>query len=288
MDRASQGPVIVASSEGGMDIETVAAETPEAIIKHPINIKKGLSIKEAMDVAGKLGFTGETQKQAADVFIKLYAVFIARDCTLIEINPLAETNGKDVLCMDAKLTFDDNAAFRQKEVFGMRDTTQEDAREVQAAKYDLNYIGLDGNIGCLVNGAGLAMATMDIIKLHGGDPANFLDVGGSASVQQVTEAFKILNSDPRVSAILVNIFGGIMRCDVIAEGIITAVKELGLTLPLIVRLQGTKVEEAKKMIKESGLKIVAEGDLDVAAKKAVGMSRICDEAKKVGVSVSFA
>jgi succinyl-CoA synthetase beta subunit len=199
---------------------------------------------------------------------------------MIEINPLAEVGSGEVMCMDAKFGFDDNAQFRQKDIFSLRDKSQEDKREVAAAKWDLNYIGLDGNIGCLVNGAGLAMATMDIIKLHGGDPANFLDVGGGAQKEQVAEAFKIISSDPRVSAILVNIFGGIMRCDIIAEGIIHAVNELKLEIPLIVRLQGTEVTKAKKMIKESGLKIFSIDDLDEAAAKAVAMSKITEEARK--------
>lgn len=199
---------------------------------------------------------------------------------MVEINPLAEVGSGEVMCMDAKFGFDDNAQFRQKDIFALRDKSQEDKREVAAAKWDLNYIGLDGNIGCLVNGAGLAMATMDIIKLHGGDPANFLDVGGGAQKEQVAEAFKIISSDPRVSAILVNIFGGIMRCDIIAEGIIHAVNELKLEIPLIVRLQGTEVTKAKKMIAESGLKIYSIDDLDEAAAKAVAMSKITEKSRK--------
>ncbi|KAI8929653.1 ATP-grasp domain-containing protein [Entophlyctis helioformis] len=287
MDRATQGPVIVASSQGGMDIETVAAESPDAIITHPIDINTGLKLTDAKNVAVKLGFEGESVDEAADTFMKLYQIFVEKDSTMIEINPLAEIQNGDVMCMDAKFGFDDNADFRQKDVFALRDTTQEDPREVAAAKWNLNYIGLDGNIGCLVNGAGLAMATMDIIKLHGGDPANFLDVGGSARADQVAEAFKIISSDPAVSAILVNIFGGIMRCDVIAEGIIAAVNQLGLTLPLIVRLQGTEVEAAKKLIAESGLRMYSIDDLDEAASKAVKLSNIVALAKQAGVSVKF-
>ncbi|KAJ3034602.1 hypothetical protein HK097_004461 [Rhizophlyctis rosea] len=290
-DRATKGPVLIASSQGGMDIETVAAENPEALVTHPVDIDKGLSIEDARTVAGKLGFTDNALDEAADTFMKLYKIFIEKDATMIEINPLAEVHqeggGSTVMCMDAKFGFDDNADFRQKDIFKLRDTTQEDPREVAAAKWNLNYIGLDGNIGCLVNGAGLAMATMDIIKLHGGDPANFLDVGGGAQADQVTEAFKIISSDPRVSAILVNIFGGIMRCDIIAQGIITAVNQLGLNLPLIVRLQGTEVEAAKKLIKESGLRMFAIDDLDVAAKKAVQMSKIVGMARDAGVQVKF-
>ncbi|KAJ3131508.1 hypothetical protein HDU88_003393 [Geranomyces variabilis] len=290
-DRATQGPVIVASSQGGMDIETVAAETPEALVTHSVDINVGLKREDAIKVAKKLGFTGNTLEEAADTFERLYKLFIEKDSTMIEINPLAEVHKEGgestVMCMDAKFGFDDNAEFRQKDIFALRDTTQEDPREVAAAKWNLNYIGLDGSIGCLVNGAGLAMATMDIIKLHGGEPANFLDVGGGAQAEQVTEAFKIISSDPRVSAILVNIFGGIMRCDIIAQGIISAVSQLGLNLPLIVRLQGTEVDAAKKLIKESGLRIISVDDLDVAASKAVQMSNIVGMARKAGVQVKF-
>lgn len=291
MDRASQGPVIIASSQGGMDIETVAAETPEAIVTLPVNITKGLSKLDALQVAKQIGFVGHAADEASKTFIQLYKLFIEKDATMIEINPLAEIHNEkgenQVMCMDAKFGFDDNADFRQKEVFSLRDTSQEDSREVAAAKWNLNYIGLDGTIGCLVNGAGLAMATMDIIKLHGGDPANFLDVGGGAQPEQVAEAFKIISSDPRVSAILVNIFGGIMRCDIIAQGIITAVNQLGLKLPLIVRLQGTEVEAAKELIKKSGLRMYSIDDLDEAASKAVKLSQIVDLARKANVSVRF-
>jgi succinyl-CoA synthetase beta subunit len=287
MDRKTQGPVIIASSQGGMDIETVAHETPEAIVTHAIDINQGLSFGDAAAVAKKLGFKGDAVEKAADTFLKLYSVFIEKDATMVEINPLAEVQSGEVMCMDAKFGFDDNAEFRQEGIFGLRDKTQEDKREVEAAKWNLNYIGLDGNIGCLVNGAGLAMATMDIIKLHGGDPANFLDVGGGAQKEQVAEAFKIISSDPRVSAILVNIFGGIMRCDIIAQGIIAAVNQLGMKIPLIVRLQGTEVEAAKKLIQQSGLRIFSIDDLDEAAKKAVKMSEIVQLSREAGVEVSF-
>ncbi|KAL2919548.1 succinate--CoA ligase beta chain [Polyrhizophydium stewartii] len=287
MDRATQGPVIIASSQGGMDIETVAHENPDAIVTHPIDINAGLQLADARAVAVKLGFHGKAIDEAAQTFMNLYRIFIEKDSTMIEINPLAEIQNGDVMCMDAKFGFDDNADFRQKDIFALRDTTQEDPREVAAAKWNLNYIGLDGNIGCLVNGAGLAMGTMDIIKLHGGEPANFLDVGGSARADQVAEAFKIISSDPHVSAILVNIFGGIMRCDVIAEGIISAVNQLGLKLPLIVRLQGTEVEAAKKLIRESGLRMYSIDDLDEAASRAVKLSNIVTLAKQAGVAVKF-
>ena len=288
MDRQTQGPVIIASSQGGMDIEQVAAESPEAIVAHPVDITKGLLLGDAKAIAKKLGFVAQKSiDEAADTLMKLYKLFVEKDSTMIEINPLAEIQDGRVVCMDAKFGFDDNADFRQKQVFAMRDHSQEDAREVSAAKWNLNYIGLDGHIGCLVNGAGLAMATMDIIKLHGGEPANFLDVGGGAKADQVCEAFKIINSDPQVSAILVNIFGGIMRCDVIAQGIISAVNQLDLKLPLIVRLQGTQVEQAKKLIAESGLRMYSVDDLDEAASLAVKLSKIAALAKQAGVQVSF-
>jgi len=287
MDRETMGPMLVASTQGGMDIETVAKETPDAIIKLPVNMKKGLSKESALGLALKLNLEGKAAEGAADTFIKLYTLFVQKDATMIEINPLAELADGQVMCMDAKFGFDDNAEYRQKDIFALRDETQEDQREVEAHKWNLNYIGLDGTIGCLVNGAGLAMATMDIIKLHGGDPANFLDVGGSASAQQVTEAFKIISSDPQVNAIMVNIFGGIMRCDVIAQGIIQAVNELGLELPLVVRLQGTEVDAAKKLIAESGLSVVSVDDLDEAAKKAVAMSEVIGAGKKHGLKVKI-
>ncbi|KAJ3242070.1 hypothetical protein HDU81_007824 [Chytriomyces hyalinus] len=287
MDRAAQGPVIIASSQGGMNIEDVARDSPEAIVTVPVDIRKGLSDNDATYIAEQLGFTGATVAQAVDTFKNLYKIFVEKDATMIEINPLAEISNGDVMCMDAKFGFDDNAEFRQPDVYKLRDISQEDAREVAAAKWNLNYIGLDGNIGCLVNGAGLAMATMDIIKLHGGDPANFLDVGGGANSEQVAEAFKIISSDPRVSAILVNIFGGIMRCDIIAQGIIDAVTQLGLDLPLVVRLQGTEVEAAKKLIAESGLRMFSIDDLDTAAIQAVKMSKIVELGREAGVKVAF-
>jgi len=269
-DRTRQTPVIVASAQGGMNIEEVAAKDPSAIITTPIDFEKGLSDSEALSLAKKLGFkTDKTKKEAADIFQKLYKLFKDKDATQIEINPMAETKDGAVLCMDAKFGFDENAEFRQEEVFKLRDISQEDAAEVEAQKYNLNFIKLDGNIGCLVNGAGLAMATMDVLKLHGGDPANFLDVGGGATPETVKKAFELLLSDKAVSAIFLNIFGGIMRCDYIAEGVIKATKELQLRVPLVVRLQGTKEAEAKALIKESGLKIYAYDDLDVAAAKAV-------------------
>ncbi|KAJ3394275.1 hypothetical protein HDU84_009030 [Entophlyctis sp. JEL0112] len=285
MDRGAQGPVIIASSQGGMNIEDVAAENPDAIVTVPVDIRTGLSDSDAQMIAEKLGFYGKAVDQAVATFKNLYKIFIEKDATMIEINPMAEIANGDVVCMDAKFGFDDNAEFRQHDVHSLRDVTQEDPREVAAAKWNLNYIGLDGTIGCL--GLFRAMATMDIIKLNGGDPANFLDVGGGANATQVAEAFKIISSDPRVSAILVNIFGGIMRCDVIAQGIIEAVNQLGLNLPLIVRLQGTEVAAAKKLIAESGLRMFSIDDLDAAASKAVQMSKIVELGRQAGVEVNF-
>jgi succinyl-CoA synthetase beta subunit len=268
-DRESQGPVVVASRVGGTSIEDIAAADPTAVAKFPIDITVGLTSELARDIAIALGFSSDKLvSSCAKQVSKLYHMFLDKDATLVEVNPLVETGTGEVLCIDAKINFDDNAEFRQKDIFAMRDVSQEDPREVRAAKFDLNYIGLFGNIGCLVNGAGLAMATMDIIKLHGGDPANFLDVGGSATDEQVTEAFTILNDDAKVKAILVNIFGGIMRCDVIAQGIINAAKKIDLRVPIIVRLQGNKMSEAKQLIKDSELLLIAADDLDEAAKLA--------------------
>ncbi|KIM48389.1 hypothetical protein M413DRAFT_230467 [Hebeloma cylindrosporum] len=272
-DRASQGVVLVASAQGGMNIEEVAAKDPTAIITTPIDFDKGLSKSEAISIAQKLGFKDEsTQSEAADIFINLYRIFKDKDATQIEINPMALTTDGQVLCMDAKFGFDDNAAFRQKDIFALRDITQEEPSEVEAQKADLNFIKLDGSIGCLVNGAGLAMATMDVLSLHGGNPANFLDVGGGATPDTVKKAFEILVSDPKVKSIFINIFGGIMRCDYIAEGVIKAAKELNLTIPLVVRLKGTKEAEAKQMIRESGLTIIPFDSLDDAADRAVQLA----------------
>jgi succinyl-CoA synthetase beta subunit len=272
-DRASQGVVLVASSQGGMNIEEVAAKDPDAIITTPISFKNGLSKQEAVGVAKKLGFkTEDAQSQAADIFINLIKIFKEKDATQIEINPLAETEDGAVLCMDAKFGFDDNAEFRQQDIFALRDITQEEPSEVEAQKANLNFIKLDGSVGCLVNGAGLAMATMDVLALHGGNPANFLDVGGGATPETVKKAFEILLADPKVKSIFINIFGGIMRCDYIAEGVIKATKELALSIPLVVRLKGTKEKEAKEMIKQSGLKIIAFDSLDEAAERAVQLA----------------
>jgi succinyl-CoA synthetase beta subunit len=269
LDRAVDGAAIVASTEGGMDIEHVAATKPEAIHKIVVkNFDKGPSDQELTDLAQKLGFQGEKAKKAVTLMRNLYTLFLKTDATLIEINPLVETEQGEVVCIDGKMNFDDNAAFRQQDIFAMRDFGEEDPREVQASKFDLNYVGLDGNIGCMVNGAGLAMATMDVLKLYGGSPANFLDVGGGANTNQIKEAFKILNSDQNVQAILVNIFGGIMRCDVIAKGIIDAAKDIEMRVPLVVRLSGTNRDEGKKLLLQSGIKLQTADNLDEAAKKA--------------------
>ncbi|KAG0290193.1 Succinate--CoA ligase [ADP-forming] subunit beta, mitochondrial [Linnemannia gamsii] len=287
MDRKSQGPVMVASSQGGVDIESVAAENPEAILQLPIDINTGVDRAAVRDLAERMGFTPKCVDQATDTMINLYDLFMQKDATMVEINPMAESADHEVICMDAKINFDDNAEFRQHEVHALRDVSQEDPREVAAAKYNLNYIGLDGSIGCLVNGAGLAMSTMDIIKLHGGEPANFLDVGGGATADQVTEAFKIISSDPRVTTIFTNIFGGIMSCRVIAQGIIAAASTLQLQIPLVVRLQGTEVDEAKKLIAESGLRIITSDDLDDAASKSVKLSKMVNMAREAKINVSF-
>jgi succinyl-CoA synthetase beta subunit len=242
LDRATAAPLIVASTEGGVEIEAVAAKSPEKIIREPIDPLAGLQPYQGRKLAKQLGFESSQLKNASRLFEGLYRTFIAYDCSMVEVNPLVLTRKGEVLALDAKFNFDDNALYRHPEIGAMRDIAEEDPREVEASKHDLNYIGLDGNIACLVNGAGLAMATMDIIKFYGGEPANFLDVGGGATEEQVTEAFKILIADKKVKAILVNIFGGIMRCDVIAEGIINAAKTVKLSVPLVVRLEGTNVE----------------------------------------------
>jgi succinyl-CoA synthetase beta subunit len=250
MDRARQGPVIVASSQGGMDIEEVAKTNPGAIRTYPINIHTGVTDELAKKIAHEIGFSEHTIDEAAAEIQKLYKLFDETDATQIEINPWSETTDHEVLCMDCKLNFDDNADFRQQELFKLRDTTQEDADEVKAAESHLNFIKLDGDIGCLVNGAGLAMATMDIIKLNGGSPANFLDVGGGATPQAIQDAFELITSDAKVTCIFVNIFGGIVRCDAIAKGLIQVVENMNLRIPIVARLQGTNMEEAHKLVRE--------------------------------------
>lgn len=268
MDRSSGGPIIIACSEGGTSIEDLAESSPEKIVKVPINITSGPTDADIETVVNGLGVSGDKAK-AGEQIKALYNLFIDKDCTMVEVNPLAEDAEGNLIAADAKIGFDDNAEFRHKDVFSQRDHTQEDPREVAAGKWDLNYIGLDGNIGCMVNGAGLAMSTMDIISLRGGSPANFLDVGGSATVDQIKAAFEIITTDPAVKAILVNIFGGIMKCDIIAEGIIEASRSLDLKVPVVVRLEGTNVERGKKLLEESGLDLITADDLDDAATKAV-------------------
>lgn len=269
MDREHNGPVLIASPAGGMDIEAVAEETPDKIHTMPISVETGVTHAQAEEVARFLEFKGPLVQKAAAEIEKLYQLFVKVDATQIEINPLAETDDGRVISVDAKLNFDDNAQFRQKDIFAMEVHEDTDPREVEAHKYHLNYIAMEGNIGCMVNGAGLAMATMDIIKLNGGNPANFLDVGGSVKEDQVLKAFQILTSDPKVKVILVNVFGGIVNCATIANGIVNATKVMGLKVPLVVRLEGTNVDAAKKILKDSGLKIQSANDLDQAAKMAV-------------------
>ena len=269
LDRATAAPLIVASTEGGVEIEAVAAKSPEKIIREPIDPLAGLQPYQARKLASQLGFESSQLKNASKLFDGLYRTFIAYDCSMVEVNPLVVTNKGEVLALDAKFNFDDNALYRHPEIAAMRDVAEEDPREVEASKHGLNYIGLDGDIACLVNGAGLAMATMDIIKFYGGEPANFLDVGGGATGEQVTEALKILIADGHVKAILVNIFGGIMKVDIIAQGIINAAKSVKLSVPLVVRLEGTNVERGKQMLKESGLALIAADDLADAAQKVV-------------------
>ena len=269
VDRATAQVAFVVSTEGGMDIEEVAHKTPEKIMTFSIDPVTGVMPHHGRRVAKALGLKGDLAKQTESVVAKLYAAFVAKDMALLEINPLVVTKSGQLVCLDAKVGFDDNALYRQSDIVALRDVTEEDAKEIEASKHDLNYVALDGTIGCMVNGAGLAMATMDIIKLYGAAPANFLDVGGSATKDKVAAAFQIITSDPNVKGILVNIFGGIMRCDVIAEGVVAAVKDSGLKVPLVVRLEGTNVELGKKIIAESGLNVVSADDLDDAAQKIV-------------------
>jgi succinyl-CoA synthetase beta subunit len=269
VDRTTSCVSFVVSTEGGMDIEAVAHDTPEKIITFPVDPATGIMPHHGRTVAKALQLTGDAAKQAGPLIEKLYRAFVEKDMAMLEINPLILTTQGQLKCLDAKVSFDSNALFRHADVMALRDETEEDKAELEASKYDLNYITLDGTIGCMVNGAGLAMATMDIIKLYGESPANFLDVGGSATKEKVTAAFKIITSDPSVKGILINIFGGIMRCDIIAEGVIAAVKEVGLKVPLVVRLEGTNVDLGKKIISESGLNVIPADDLDDAAQKIV-------------------
>jgi succinyl-CoA synthetase beta subunit len=269
VDRETSCVAFVVSTEGGMDIEEVARTNPEKIVTLAIDPATGAMPHHGRQVAQALGLTGSLAKQAEALVAKLYAAFTGKDMSLLEVNPLVVTKDDKLICLDAKVSFDDNALYRHPDVAALRDVTEEDSKEIEASKYDLNYIALDGTIGCMVNGAGLAMATMDIIKLYGESPANFLDVGGGATKEKVTAAFKIITADPKVKGVLVNIFGGIMRCDVIAAGVVAAVKEVGLKVPLVVRLEGTNVEQGKEIIDESGLNVISADDLDDAAQKIV-------------------
>jgi len=269
VDRETSRVAFVVSTEGGMSIEDVAHDTPEKIITFSVDPATGVMPHHGRTVAQTLGLTGDLAKQAGKLVEQLYSAFIAKDMDMLEINPLIVSKQGQLKCLDAKMSFDSNSLYRHPEIVALRDTTEEDAKEIEASKYDLAYIALDGTIGCMVNGAGLAMATLDIIKLYGESPANFLDVGGGASEEKVTAAFKIITADPNVKGILVNIFGGIMKCDVIAAGVVGAVKAVGLKVPLVVRLEGTNVEEGKKIIRESGLNVLPADDLDDAAQKIV-------------------
>jgi succinyl-CoA synthetase beta subunit len=269
VDRETSRIAFVVSTEGGMNIEEVAHDTPEKIVTFSVDPATGIMPHHGRRVADALKLEGDLAKQAQALVEKLYTAFTATDMSLLEINPLVITKDNVLMCLDAKVGFDSNALYRHPKIMELRDLTEEDPKEIEASKYDLSYIALDGSIGCMVNGAGLAMATMDIIKLYGEAPANFLDVGGGATTEKVTAAFKIITSDPNVKGILVNIFGGIMKCDVIAQGVVTAVKEVGLKVPLVVRLEGTNVEQGKKIINESGLNVVSADDLDDAAQKIV-------------------
>jgi succinyl-CoA synthetase beta subunit len=269
VNRETSRVSFVVSTEGGVNIEDVAHATPEKIISFSVDPATGIMPHHGRTVAQALKLSGDLAKQAEKLTAQLYAAFVAKDMSMLEINPLVVTKQGQLRVLDAKVSFDDNALFRHPEIMALRDTTEEDEKEIEASKYDLNYVALDGTIGCMVNGAGLAMATMDIIKLYGMTPANFLDVGGGASVEKVAAAFKIITADPNVKGILVNIFGGIMKCDVIAQGVVAAVKQVGLKVPLVVRLEGTNVEQGKKIVRESGLNVLPADDLDDAAQKIV-------------------
>jgi succinyl-CoA synthetase beta subunit len=269
VDRSVGQVAFVVSTEGGMDIEAVAHDTPEKIVTIAIDPEKGVTAGDVKKINAAYGLSGDAAKDGESLFPILYKAFVEKDMSLLEVNPLIVMKNGRLRVLDAKVSFDNNALFRHPDIMELRDTTEEDEKEIQASKYDLAYVALDGNIGCMVNGAGLAMATMDIIKLYGAEPANFLDVGGGASKEKVTAAFKIITKDPAVKGILINIFGGIMKCDIIAEGVIAAVKEVGLKVPLVVRLEGTNAELGKKIINDSGLNVVSADDLDDAAKKIV-------------------
>jgi succinyl-CoA synthetase beta subunit len=276
LDRGRSTHVVMASPAGGMDIEEVAARTPEKILREWTHPALGLADFQARRLAVGLGLEGDAFKQGVGLIRNLFALYLAKDCSLAEINPLVITQDGRVLALDAKLSFDDNALYRHPEIVALRDVNEEDPLDVEASKYGLNYIKLDGNVGCMVNGAGLAMATMDIVKLAGGEPANFLDVGGGASPEQIENAFRILSSDPSVKAVFINVFGGILRVDRLAEGIIAAVRTLGLTLPVVLRAEGTNVEIGKKMLADSGLALTMADDMGDGARKAVALAREVD------------
>lgn len=271
LDRATSSVVMMGSEEGGTEIEEVAAETPEKIFKEVVDPVVGLSPYQARRLVFNMNIPKEYVGKAVKFMMSLYKVFVEKDCSIAEINPLVTTGDGEVIALDAKLNFDDNALFRQKDIQELRDLDEEDEKEIEASKYDLSYVALDGNIGCMVNGAGLAMSTMDIIKHYGGEPANFLDVGGGATTEKVTEAFKIILSDQNVKGIFVNIFGGIMKCDVIAEGVVEATKQVGLEMPLVVRLEGTNVDQGKKILDESGLNITSAESMADGANKIVSL-----------------
>jgi succinyl-CoA synthetase beta subunit len=269
VDRETSNVAFIASTEGGMDIEEVAHKTPEKIVTIHVDPAVGYQAYVGRRIAGALKLDGDLAKQCSKMMGQLYKAFIESDMSLLEVNPLVVTKDNQLVCLDAKINFDDNAMMRHPDILALRDLTEEDPKEIEASKYDLSYVALDGSIGCMVNGAGLAMATMDIIKLYGAEPANFLDVGGGATKEKVTAAFKIITADPKVKGILVNIFGGIMKCDVIAEGVVAAVRDVGLKVPLVVRLEGTNVELGKKIITDSGLNVLPADDLNDAAQKIV-------------------
>ncbi len=273
LDRAVGKPVMMASAAGGMDVEEVAAATPEKIIRVHIEPAVGIVPFEARQLAFGIGLDAAQAGKFVKLATALYDAFVATDASLVEINPLVVTAAGDLLALDAKMNFDDNALYRHPDIRDLRDTSEEDPLEIEASKYSLNYIHLDGNIGCMVNGAGLAMATMDIIKLSGGEPANFLDVGGGANAEQIRNAFKILMSDKNVRAVLINIFGGILRCDVLAQGVIAAVKELGVPVPIVIRMEGTNVDEGKRLLRESGMNFTTADAMDDAAQKVVGLAQ---------------
>ncbi|HEV8117164.1 MAG TPA: ADP-forming succinate--CoA ligase subunit beta, partial [Thermoanaerobaculia bacterium] len=273
LDRKAETPVLMASAQGGMEIEEVAAKDPAAIVREPLDPGVGMFPFQARKLAFAVGLAGESFKKGVAFMQALFKAYVETDASLAEINPLLVTRSGDVLALDAKMNFDDNALYRHSDIKEMRDLAEEDPLEVEASKFGLNYIKLDGNVGCMVNGAGLAMATMDLVKLAGGEPANFLDVGGGASEEQVKNAFRIILSDKNVKAILINIFGGIMRCDIIGKGVVAAVKEIGLSTPVVVRLEGTNVDEGKRILRESGLKITPADGLADAARKAVEATR---------------